>query len=65
MMCMCLLKIELNAPESEEPEIFVSIHVNSAVSTDPSGIETHYYHEYSKELAEVVHKHLIKRNPDY
>lgn len=47
--------------ENEEPEIFVSIHVNAAVSTTPSGIETHYYHEYSKELAEVVHKNLIKQ----
>ena len=50
--------------ENEDPEIFVSIHVNSAVSTDPSGIETHYYHEYSKELAEVIHKHLVKEIPN-
>ena len=45
--------------EAENPEIFVSIHVNSAVATEPSGIETHYYHEPSKELAETVQKHLI------
>lgn len=57
------LEDRVECSESEEPEIFVSIHVNSAVSTDPSGIETHYYHEYSKELAEVVHKHLIKEIP--
>lgn len=50
--------------EKEEPEIFISIHVNSAVSTDPSGIETHYYHDYSKELAEIVHKHLVKEIPN-
>ncbi|MCM1074043.1 MAG: N-acetylmuramoyl-L-alanine amidase [Bacteroides sp.] len=50
--------------EKEEPEIFVSIHVNSAVSTDPTGIETHYYHDYSKELADIVHKHLIKEIPN-
>ena len=49
--------------ENEEPEIFVSIHVNSAVSTDPSGIETHWYHDYSKELADVVHKHLVSEVP--
>ena len=49
--------------EKEEPEIFVSIHVNSAVSTDPTGIETHWYHDYSKELAEVVHKHMVKEIP--
>lgn len=46
--------------EVENPEIFVSIHVNSAVATEPYGIETHYYHEPSKELAEVIQKHLMK-----
>ena len=46
--------------ENEQPEIFVSIHVNSAVSTDPNGIETHWYHDYSKDLAEVIHKHMTK-----
>jgi N-acetylmuramoyl-L-alanine amidase len=56
------LEDRVNFSEKECPEIFVSVHVNSAVSTEPSGIETHYYHEYSKELASVVHKHLIKEN---
>ena len=46
--------------EEEEPEIFVSVHVNSAVATEPKGIETHYYHDYSNELAKVVHSHLAK-----
>lgn len=46
--------------EDENPQIFVSIHVNSAVATEPFGIETHYYHEPSKELADVIQKHLIK-----
>ena len=46
--------------ENEGPEIFVSIHVNSAVSNDPNGIETHWYHDYSKELAEIIHKHMTK-----
>ena len=46
--------------ENEAPEIFVSIHVNSAVAVEPKGIETHYYHDYSKELAKTVHAHLIK-----
>ena len=46
--------------EKEAPEIFVSIHVNSAVATEPKGIETHYYHDYSNELAKVVHSHLAK-----
>ena len=46
--------------EEENPEIFVSIHVNSAVATEPYGLETHYYHEQSKELAEIIQKHLVK-----
>ncbi len=58
------LEDRVDFSEKEEPEIFISIHVNSAVSTDPSGIETHYYHDYSKELADVVHKHLVKEIPN-
>ena len=46
--------------ETENPEIFVSIHVNSAVATEPYGIETHYYHDRSKKLAEVIQKHMVK-----
>ena len=57
------LEDRVSFSENEAPEIFVSIHVNSAVSTDPSGIETHWYHDYSKNLAETVHKHLVKEIP--
>jgi len=49
--------------EKEHPEVFVSIHVNSAVSTEPNGIETHWYHDYSKDFAEIVHKHMVKELP--
>ncbi len=49
--------------ENKKPDIFVSIHVNSSVKNDIYGIETHWYHDYSHELAEVVHKHLIKNIP--
>lgn len=54
------LQERVDFSEEETPEIFVSIHVNSAVATEPHGIETHYYHEYSKDLANIVHTHLIK-----
>ena len=54
------LEDRVNFSEKENPEIFVSIHVNSAVATEPFGIETHYYHEYSKELSEVIQAHLMK-----
>ena len=46
--------------EEENPEIFVSIHVNSAVATEPFGIETHYFHENSKELADTIQKHMLE-----
>lgn len=58
------LEDRVDYSESESPEIFVSIHVNSAVSTEPSGIETHWYHDYSKDLAEVIHKHMVKEIPN-
>lgn len=57
------LEDRVSFSENQAPEIFVSIHVNSAVSTEPSGIETHWYHDYSKTLAETVHKHLVKEIP--
>ena len=54
------LEDRVSFSEKESPEIFVSIHVNSAVAVEPSGIETHYYHDYSNDLAKVIHKHLVK-----
>lgn len=47
--------------EGINPGAFVSVHVNSCNSDTPIGIETHYYHEESIELADAVHKNLIKR----
>lgn len=44
---------------SKNPDIFVSIHVNSSVKSEIIGIETHYYHPNSLELAQTVHASLI------
>jgi len=41
------------------PDIFVSIHVNSCVKPEITGIETHYYHQNSLNLAHTVHESLI------
>lgn len=41
------------------PDIFVSVHVNSSSKPEISGIETHYYHQESLELAQYVHSSLI------
>lgn len=45
---------------SMNPSIFVSIHVNSCVGTEPRGIETHYYHDNSVELATTIHSKMTK-----
>lgn len=46
--------------EENNPDIFVSIHVNSSEGTTATGIETHYYHDYSIGLAKVVHAAMNK-----
>ena len=47
--------------EGINPAVFVSIHVNSCNSENPRGIETHYYHDNSLELADYVHRNLTKK----
>ena len=44
--------------EKADPDIFVSIHVNSSVKPEITGIETHYYHQESMTLAQTVHSSL-------
>lgn len=43
----------------KNPDIFVSVHVNSSVKPEISGIETHYYHPNSISLAQTVHASMI------
>ena len=44
--------------ENASPDIFVSIHVNSSVRPEITGVETHYYHQESIALAQTVHSSL-------
>ncbi len=44
--------------ENFEPDIFISIHVNSSTGTEASGVETHYYHQESLLLAQTLHASL-------
>lgn len=44
---------------NQTPDIFVSIHVNSSVKPEITGIETHYYHQNSLNLAQTVHSSLM------
>ena len=53
------LQDRVDFSEAYQPDIFVSIHVNSSTSDAPNGIETHYYHQESIPLAQTVHSSLI------
>ncbi|MFD0958877.1 N-acetylmuramoyl-L-alanine amidase [Paenibacillus chungangensis] len=45
--------------EEKQADMFISIHANSYTKTSVSGTETYYERENSKELAEIMHKHLL------
>lgn len=45
--------------ESVSPQLFVSVHVNACSKPEIYGIETHYYHDNSLELANVLHSKLV------
>ncbi|MCL6457034.1 MAG: N-acetylmuramoyl-L-alanine amidase, partial [Gorillibacterium sp.] len=40
-------------------DVFLAIHCNSFSSTS-TGTQTYYYNSYSKSLADIIHKHLVK-----
>ena len=49
------LQDRVEISEEYAPDIFVSIHVNSSVKPEITGVETHYYHQESMALAQTVH----------
>ena len=52
------LQDRVDISEAYNPDIFVSIHVNSSVKPEITGLETHYYHQESMSLAQTVHSSL-------
>jgi len=48
------------------PDIFVSIHVNSSTKPEITGIETHYYQPQSVGLAQTIHSSMMSliKSPD-
>lgn len=52
------LQDRVTISEKNDPDIFVSIHVNSSVRPEITGVETHYYHQESMALAQTVHASL-------
>ena len=53
------LEERVEASETFNPDVFVSIHVNSSNSESPNGIETHYYKDNSLHLAKCIHASLL------
>jgi len=53
------LQDRVDFSEIFNPDIFVSIHVNSSNSETPSGLETHYYKDNSLTLAKYLHASMI------
>ncbi len=45
--------------EAVQPDIFVSIHVNSSEKAAITGVETHYYRQESLSLAQTVHASMV------
>lgn len=54
------LQDRVDFAEGKNEDIFISVHVNSSENSTPSGVETHYYHDYSMELGRYVQDALAK-----
>ena len=55
------LKDRVVFTEEKNADLFVSVHVNSSVSEEPYGVETHYYTDESYAFAQEVHKSLAAK----
>ena len=53
------LEERVDMSEVFNPDIFISIHVNSSNSDSPYGIETHYYKDNSLMLAKYMHAEML------
>lgn len=49
------LQERVDFSEARNPDIFISIHVNSSVKPEITGIETHYWRQESLTLAQTIH----------
>ena len=60
------LKQRTIVTNTEIPDAFISIHINSSESSSARGLETYYYTPQSKELAQIVHSKLVSsiNSPD-
>jgi len=54
------LEDRVEIANANNPDLFVSIHANYVDNPSISGTETYYYQDHSKDLAEIMHKHLLQ-----
>ncbi len=40
-------------------DLFLSIHLNASTSSEISGTETYYFHQFSLKFAEIIHKKIV------
>jgi N-acetylmuramoyl-L-alanine amidase len=52
------LQRRVEITNTQNPDIFVSIHVNSSERPIVTGVETHWFTNPSREFAQMVHKNL-------
>ena len=48
-----------NMAEQVDPDLYVSVHLNSAKNKSLSGTSTFYYTSFSKPLAQCIHNRLV------
>ena len=53
------LQDRVDFSEAIQPDIFISIHVNSSEKPEITGLETHYYHQESLLLAQTMHASMV------
>ncbi|OGH99968.1 MAG: hypothetical protein A2039_05830 [Candidatus Melainabacteria bacterium GWA2_34_9] len=60
------LKQRAAITNTEDPDVFVSIHINSSENLGVRGLETYYYTPQSKALAQSVHAKMVNNinSPD-
>lgn len=55
------LEERVNMTRNSKPDLFISVHCNALESSSQiSGIETYYFTPQSLELAQIIHKKLVK-----
>ncbi len=59
------LQERVDIAEAKNADVFVSIHSNASVKPETYGIETHFYHDYSKSFAQVVQKNMVSAVDGY